>query len=233
VVLRGQRTRSAALLRRTLVRIAGAAAPAGLPEVAPLLEHAAEIRARARDLGPEIAAAASHSGALDREIAAREAAERTLRIDALGLAARARSSGLPVVACPFELEPGEVAHLVLGGVLAPVAAGGGRARGGGRVVPVAQTGIYQWIGRLRGGRAPRSSAARGEPGTLVVSSHRLLFVGSARSIAIPLSAVVEVDVYADGVAVHRLGREGPDLFLVTAPGLLVLHLNWAVSADVG
>jgi hypothetical protein len=234
VILRGQRVRSVVRLRRTLVRIAGVAAHSGLPEVGPLLDHAAELRARAGDLRPELAAATSASGALGREIAAREGAERALGVDALLLAAQARTSGLPVVPCPFELEPGEVAHLVVEAVLARMPSRPQQARAeAGRGVPVALTGIHQWIGRLRGGRAPRASVAQGEAGTLAVSNRRLLFVGSAESVAIPLSGVVEVDVFADGIAVSRLGRETPDLFLVTAPGQVVLTLNWALSAEVG
>jgi hypothetical protein len=233
-VLRGQRSRSAARLRHALVLIAEAGAGMDVPGVEPLLDDAAELWGRAAGLRRALTSVASRLGTLDHEIAVREEAQRRLGVDALHLAAYARAHGLPAVPCPFELEPGEVAHLVLEAALARMPAGGQQPRGSSEPgVAVAHTGILQWVGRLRNDPAPRTDAGGADTGFLVVSNLRLLFAGHAGSVVVPLTGVVDADVFTDGIAVFRLGREAPDLFLVAAPRLLALYLNWALSALVG
>jgi len=203
-------------------------------DVEPLLDHAVELRARAEGIRATAASVASRLVALEQEIALRAEAERRLGVDALHLAAYARAHGLPAVPCPFELEPGEVAHLVLEARLARMPAGSRQPRGHPNSgVAVSHTGIRQWVGRLRNDPAPRAGASGVDTGCLVVSSLRLLFVGRTESVAISLAGVVDVDVFTDGIAVFRLGREAPDLFLLTGPRLVVLYLNWALSAAVG
>jgi len=42
-----------------------------------------------------------------------------------------------------------------------------------------------------------------------------------------------VDVYADAVAVFRLGREVPDLILTGEPRQVAFYLNWALASGFG
>jgi hypothetical protein len=134
---------------------------------------------------------------------------------------------MPVVDCPFELAPGETAHLLTGATLARPAAGGG---GSSAAAHTAHTGMRHWIGSLRNRAAPVASLDPADAGTLVVSNLRLLFVSARESVVIALDAVLDMDVYHDGLAVSRLGRESPHLLLLTAPRLVAFCVNWAISS---
>jgi hypothetical protein len=224
------RTRAAARLRRVLVLIAGGPAGAEAPDVPPLWEHAAELRTRAEGLRRSRMAVLSRLAVLDGEIAVREEAERTLGVDAPRLAAHVLAHGLPAAACPLGLEPGEVAHLVLDAALARTATARLPAPGepASRPAP-ALTGLRCWLGRLHDRPAPAALAGGPDPGVLVVSSRRLRFAGRGRSLAIPLAALGDPDVFADGIAVRAGDGPAAELLLVGAPRLVALYLSWAAA----
>ncbi len=232
----GRRIRAAAAagLRRDLVAIAGAAAAdgPGVPDVGPLLAEAAELRARAGGLHGWAASIVSRMEAVAQEIRLREEAVRHMGFDSLHVAADFRVHSMPAVACPFELPPGEVAHLVTGATLAELPPGGVRGAGG-AAVPVAHTGLRHWIGSFRNRPAPVAALDPADSGTLVVSSLRLLFASGRESVVIWLDGVLDMYVYDDGIAVSSLGREAPHLLLLAAPKPAAFCINWAISAAVG
>ncbi|HEY4027673.1 MAG TPA: hypothetical protein VGO86_14700 [Candidatus Dormibacteraeota bacterium] len=234
VIVRMQRAAAVARLRRTLLSIAHAvaASPAlAVPELEPRLEYATELDARAAGLRGALDSVAPRLVALDVEIQVREEAERKMGIDALLLAARFHTGGLAEVPSPIELDAGEVAHLAVDAALARMPAGSRHEpSGSGSDVSTAHTGLLSWVGNLRNHPAPGHGMSRIDIGALVLTSRRLLFVGSTEAVAISLDLVIDVDVFTDGLAVLQLGRESPDLFLVTAPRPVVLYLNYALSA---
>jgi hypothetical protein len=227
------RERAAAQLRQSLVVIAGAAAGAGagVPDVGPLLERAEQLRAWTESLRQTLTGAAGRLAALEHEIRLREEAERRMGFDSLHLAGYFRLHGLPAIERPMTLEAGEVAHLAVPATLVRTPSGLRRGGGSGNV-PIAYTGINPWVGVLRPSRAPRPAVEQADAGTLVVTSRRLAFVGAAQPLAVPLASVVDVDVYEDGIAVLSLGRESPDLLLVTAPRQVVFYFNWALASEM-
>jgi hypothetical protein len=226
------RPRAGGLLRRQLVAVArsGAAAGAGVPDVGPLLESANELQARAEGLHAAAASVATGLDALVREIAQREEAERHLGFDSLHLAAYFHLYGLPPIEDPVGLEADEVAHLATGATLArPLRATPGAGADTSHRVPVAYTGVRHWVGSVRGRAAPVAATDPGSAGTLVISNRRLLFAGSRDSLSVPLTSLIDVDVFTNGIAVFSLGRPGKDLLLLTSPRQVTFYLNWAIA----
>jgi hypothetical protein len=219
-----RRARASERLRAILLEVAyaGGHAGIGVPDVEPVLEAAASLQQRATQLRAELDAELARLAQLDREIQLREEAQRFFGFDALHLAAHFRAHGLPVVQSPAGLAPGEAAHLALDAALAqPV-----RMSAPGAAAPIVQAGVQHWIGTFRGGSAPVAGGQPLDAGTLIVTGQRILFAGRAGSIAVPLEAMLAIDVYDDGLAVLQLGREAGDVFLVPDPRLVAFYANW-------
>ena len=229
------RIRAAERLREALVRIAqlGGEAAAAVPDVEPLLDQATELQARAEGLRTALAAAVDRLSALDREIARRAQADQRMGFDALYLSAYFQMHGLPATRSPVRLEADEVAYLTTQAALAPMASGTRSTASGSKDgISIVHTGIPNWIGGVQNRAAPVEAFRPVDAGNLVVSSRRLAFIGNAESVAIWLDAVVDVDIYTDAIAVSQLGREQPEIFLVTAPLHVAFYLNWAMSAGI-
>jgi hypothetical protein len=228
---RRDRSRSTARLRQVLVAIARAGAEAGVdvPGVEPLLDEAAELEARARGLRTALGTAAARLAALDGEVRLREEAEQRLGFDSLHLAAYFRGYGMPEIWSPVELAAGETAYLALDVTLARLARTGPAGRRS-RGVSFAHTGIVHWVGAFQGCAAPVQQLERLDTGVLVVTSQQLTFAGGAGGVAVPLAAVLDMDVYDDAIAVFQLGREAPQVFLTPDARLAAFYVNWALSS---
>jgi hypothetical protein len=225
---RQRRAQASARLRRILLDVAHAGAEAGIevPDVEAVLEEAAALQGRAQELRSALESEGARLAQLDHEIRLREDAHRRLGFDSLHLAAHLRARGMPVVQSPVELGPGEAAHLALDAALArPVhlAPPGPGADGG---AALAHTGVHHWIGTFRSGPAPEAGGGPVDTGVLVVTSQRILFAGRSGTAAVPLDAMLAMDVYDDGLAVLQLGREAADVFLVPDPRLVAFYANW-------
>jgi len=229
---RRERARASAALRQALVEVARAAVQAGarVPDAEPLLQQAVDVEARAGHGRRVLAEALARLGALHRELRVREEAERELGFDSLHLAAYFRAHGLPAVQVSLPLRPGEVAHLATAAALGRLPPGPRRTGGAGvRTPALACTGVRQWVGVFLNRAAPVQTPA--DRGTLVVTNQRVELVGGAEAVSVPLAAVLDVEVYADALAVYRLGREAPDLFLVAEPRHVAFYLNWALATS--
>ena len=222
-----ERSRAAGKLRNVLVQIAsaaGATAPAvgGVPDAEPLLTKAFELQSRASELRAASSAAEAQAAALDRELRARDEAARQMGFDALHLAAYFRAHGMPAVESPVELQRGEVAHFCTGVALSRSTIG---VRLPGFTPPAAHTGVRFWLGTFRSGSMPALPAL--DTGTLTISNRMLHFAGGSQAFATPLDNLVEIDVYADALAVLALGRESAEFYRVAAPRQVAFYLNWA------
>jgi hypothetical protein len=225
---RQRRARASTRLRGILLDVAHAGAEAGIdvPDVEAALEEAAVVHRRAEELRSALESEQGRFTQLDHEVRLREDAQRRLGFDSLHLAAHLRAHGMPLVQSPVELGPGEAAHLALDAALAPpvhLTAPGPGADGG---AAVAHTGIQHWIGTFRSGPAPVAGSVPADTGVLVVTSRRIVFAGRAGTVAVPLDAMLAMDVYDDGLSVLQLGREAADLFLVPDPRLVAFYANW-------
>jgi hypothetical protein len=232
-VARHARDRAAARLRTALVTIAleSGAAAIDVPDVEPIMEEAAELRARARHLRFSLSSVGQRLTAVDREIERRERAERLMGFDSLHLAAWFSRNGVPAIESPYELEAGEVAHLLTEAALARPPFGSPYAAGGSGSVPDPDcTGVPHWMGTIRDRAAPAGEGGY-ESGLVLLTSHRLAFAGSGESVAVWLESVVDLDVYRDGIAVLHLGAERPLILRVAAPRLVAFYVNWALRGS--
>lgn len=226
--LRWSRSAAAAELRRILVLIASQAGDeaAAAPDAGPLLTEIGEMEARAAALRSALVSASPRLSAMSQEVELRQAAWRRMGFDALYLAASFSLHGPPGVQGPFQTEPGEVVYLSADAVLARIDAGPRRSGSG---VAPEHCGIPNWVGTVQSRAAPTKALNRRDQGTLVVSSHRLAFVGRQGSLQLSLRDVVWLDAYLDGVAVTRPDGGAPDFYGVQAPRQVAFYLNWAMS----
>jgi len=225
------REEAARELRRHLVTLGRGAGDeaADVPDVAPLLARARELRASAERCSSAAAALSSELELLRREVERRSEAVRLMGFDPLHLVAYFTRYGPPAVQVPFETEPGEVVHLATAALLGSLRRADRQPGGAGPVPAIGHTGLPGWVGSLRDRRA-RLRTTRTDRGTLLVSNRRLAFLGGPEPLQVALASVVDLDVYLDGVAVRHLGRDDPSLFLVDGPRHLAFYLNWAMAA---
>lgn len=227
--LQQTRVRSAVELRRILIMIANQAGEDGaaVPDVGPLLAETSDLEAYGDQLHAGLSAALPRLGTLSRELTLRTEAWRRLGFDSLYLAAVLTHSPPPPLRCPIDLEPGELVYISTEAGLSRMDAPAPRA---GARIGVEHSGIRHWVGRLHDRPAAPTSLVRRDNGTLVVSSHRLAFVGPRESFEVAIGKIVDMDAYLDGIAVAQLASGIPDFFAVKAPRQIAFYLNWAMSA---
>jgi hypothetical protein len=222
------RSAAAAELRRVLVLVAGQAGDeaAEAPDVAPLLTEVGEMETRAAALRSALVSASPRLAALSQEVEMRQEAWRRMGFDALYLAASFSLHGPPGVQCAYDAEPGEVVYFAADAVLSRMAGGYRRAGPG---VHARHSGIPTWVGTIQTRPAPPKALTPRDQGMLVVSSHRLAFVGRRESLRVALRDVEWLDAYLDGIAVTRRNADKPDFYAVGAPRQVAFYLNWAMS----
>jgi hypothetical protein len=57
-----------------------------------------------------------------------------------------------------------------------------------------------------------STLVPSDSGPIVVTSRRVVFLGDERTIEVPLSKLISLDVFDDGIRIHSSGRAAPPLF---------------------
>ena len=70
-----------------------------------------------------------------------------------------------------------------------------------------------------------------DSGTFVLSNQRVSYLGRIKSISVPLSKVLHVEVFNDGLSITHEGRESPDFFLLASPNHVMFMLNWCLSRE--
>lgn len=189
----------------------------------PLLQKSQDY-ARQADQNSE-----AHAGLLE-ELSRRRETMGQLGFDALYFAAKAETDGLDPVDSPLLTRRGERAYFVTPARLARMAR---RTRyvgsSSGFSFPIGRTGIRYRVGSFSGRPIQTESLQTVDSGSLVVSNQRFAFLGTQKSIAIPLSKIIQVQAYRDGVAVSREGRESVDVYQgVTRVGEMLFYINWFI-----
>lgn len=166
----------------------------------------------------------------DQEISFRRTSQKEMGFDALYTAAYLTTYGAPDVQSPLELKKDEHAYF---SVSATLSRNQTRTRfvGGsqGFSFPIGHTGIRYRVGSFHGQPISQQVLTRIDSGSLVISSQRIAFIGTVKSVLIQLAKVVHIEVYDDAVAVFHEGRENPDFFLVQSPKQVVFYVNWALD----
>ena len=228
------RSHAAMQLRSMLIQIAKAAPPVTVAEADEQRKAAADLEAQAASLEGQTEAAQGWAGACDDEVGRREDAIKAMGFDSLYEAAELQTSGVRPVDSPLVLKKGELAYLSVSATLARMVTRTHYVGGStGFSFPIGHTGIRYRVGSFRGQPIHQDSLSKIDTGTLVVTNQRLAYVGRTKSTSMPLSKVMHVEVFNDGLSIAREGKENPDFFLTSNPKHVVFLLNWSLSHQAG
>ncbi|HEY8740068.1 MAG TPA: hypothetical protein VIN56_05725 [Candidatus Dormibacteraeota bacterium] len=183
-------------------------------------QQAASDRERARNLEDD-------ARELRVEAARREAGIAALGFDAVHTAAQMELTPPAPVTSPLVLRGQEMALLAeaaqLGRLKAPA---GGEPQG--LRFPVEQTGIPYAVGSYRGQPIAQDGWQKFGPGTFVVTNQRLGFVGKLKSFSFPVSDLVRVEQFSDGLTLLREGRDHADVLLTPSASRVLFYINWVL-----
>ncbi len=210
------------------VQLAQGAPPTGILEIEQVREPGAALLQQSQELAKQANRNAEAGAALAEEISRRREAVGQLGFDALYLAAKAETDGLDPIASPLMTKRGEQAYFVSPARLARMARST-RYLGGsqGFSFPIGRTGIRYRVGSYSGRPVSTESLKTIDSGSLVISNQRFAFLGSQKSVAFPLTKIIQVQGYRDGVAVSREGRENVDFYQgVNSVGEMLFYINW-------
>ncbi len=114
----------------------------------------------------------------------------------------------------LELEQGEELIFVLPNTsfFEPRAIRTWRSAYGGPTIRLAK-GLSFHIGQSRGASESHEELRVIDRGALVLTNRRLLFIGSRRTVAVPLQSIIDIESYTDGLRVHRQRKQKPELFI--------------------
>jgi hypothetical protein len=228
--IQGERDTSSNQLRQLLIAIGRQAMDSPIPEAAKAAGAGADLDMSASLARNAASAKSAQVAACDAEINRRETSLKEMGFDALYTAAYLSKYAAPSVASPLELKTGEQALLSVPAVLSRNQT---RTRyvGGsqGFSFPIGHTGIRYRVGSFHGQPVSQQVLTQVDRGSVVVTTQRIAFVGSLKSVVIPLLKIVHIEVYNDGLAVFHEGRENADFVLCTAPKQVLFYVNWALG----
>ncbi len=96
--------------------------------------------------------------------------------------------------------------------------------------PIGKTGIRYRVGGVRGKSVVVGTQLQvADEGALCISSLRAVFIGTKKTMEMPYSKLVSLDVYADGVAFHMSNRQTVPLFRVTSGEVVAAMVNAAAQ----
>lgn len=167
--------------------------------------------------------------ALNTEIADRHHEADAFHFDRLLLMASLHSDGPQVVDAPVVLKAREHAHV---SVPARLARHKTRRRYVGSTqgvsIPVYK-GIRYRVGGFSGQPITEDVIAVVDTGTFVLTDQRIVFVGSAKLVQMPLSKVIHVGTYSDALEIGREGKESMDIFMLDSPQYVLCFLNYLLA----
>lgn len=224
------RGKSATLLRPLLVSVGRAAPQVTVPAADAERKAAADLQAEAASTDQQVQAAEARAAAYESEVARRTDAIKAMGFDSLYEAAVLQTSGAQPVDSPLVLKKGEQAYLSTPATLARMVSRTHYVGGSsGFSFPIGHTGIRYRVGSFRGQPIRDQSLTNIDNGTLVLSNQRLAYLGRTKSVSVPLSKLLHVEVFNDGLSIAREGKENPDFFLLSSPKHVVFLMNWCLS----
>lgn len=217
-------------LRELLVSIGRGGAQTPIAEAGTLVAEALETETKAAATRNSATDKSAQVVAYDSEIALRAASQKQMGFDALYTVAYLATYGPPAIESPLELKRGEHAYLSVPATLSRNQTrthyvGGSQ----GFSFPIGHTGIRYRVGSFHGQPVSQQVLTKIDQGSLVITSHRIAFVGRLKSVVIQLDKVVHVEIYSDALAVFHEKHENPEFFLVQAPKQVVFYINWALN----
>ncbi len=232
--LQGERDKVSIDLRQLLIAIGRRATDSPIAEAARAAAEAVDLEQAASQAQAAASGKSAQVASCDAEISRRETSQKEMGFDALYTAAYLSKYGPPSVASPLELKRGEQALLAVPATLSRSQTrthyvGGSQ----GFSFPIGHTEIRYRVGSFRAHPVSLRVLTRVDRGPVCWTNQRVAFVGSVKSVVVPLPKIVHIEVYSDGLAVFHEGRENADFFLCAAPKQVLFYVNWALEQQVG
>jgi len=131
-------------------------------------------------------------------------------LDRYALFWRIENGDLPTVTVnDLPLEPDEVCHAELPAELYDQRGAGDTTEAEGVVSVRIARGVYYRAGSASDERMNRASLVRKDAGPLIITSHRVLFIGSHGTTSFRLRELSSYQVYTDGIVLERRTGPGP------------------------
>lgn len=167
----------------------------------------------------------------DRAAALKEELERRIQTinqtgyDYLYEAACIKKAGLIPVPVPLMLKSGESGYMSVTASLARYVSSTRYVGGShGVSIPLGHGFRYR-VGAFAGQPVKSTELSEVDTGTVVLTNQRLVFVGAQKSVAVPIEKILSLEVFPDGLSVHREGKEAPDIFVFDRAARLAAMLN--------
>ena len=103
----------------------------------------------------------------------------------------------------------------------------------GLAFPIVETGVPYRVGTYRSQPIPQDSVTKLGAGAFVVTDQRLGFIGQLKSFSFPLSGLLQVEQYKDGLTLLREGRDHADVLLTPAASRILFYINWVLQRSPG
>ena len=105
-------------------------------------------------------------------------------------------------------------------------------RGGyhGVSIPIGKTGVRYRVGGVRGRMVQVGTQLQvADTGLLAVTNKRAVYMGSRKTIDMPLAKLVNLNVFTDGVQFHMSNRVNPPLFQTDQSEIVAALVNAAAQ----
>jgi len=119
---------------------------------------------------------------------------------------------------PVLLKKDEVVYLILNGAGLYEDRTTYKYVGGTRGVSVrVAKGISFRVGGFKGERIPQIEQQHIDTGSLVVTNKRVIFAGQHKNLSFPITKLINVKNYIDGISINREGKQKTEYFMGSAP----------------
>jgi len=227
--LEHDRARTETELAPLLVVIAKQAPSTTVDSAESIRRDAKELEVRAAEQTEQITQRKQWISQITEEIARREKVTAQMGFDLLYESARLAKFGLESISSPLVMKPGENAYLVIDATLAKNRKRTYyQGRSSGWSFPVVG-GVRYRVGSFRGQPISQEYISEVEGGSLVLTNQRVAFASSQHGVSIPLGKLLHVEVYTDGLAFVKEGKESADLFFVRESRRFLFHLNYVLD----
>lgn len=203
--------------------------PTGIVEADSLIAQIKSESAHSTELASLQQDLVGRTTRLTDEINRRKAAMADLGFDAPAVEADLIANGLRPVAANIVLKRDEIAVVSVPGSLCRYKTRTqyvGSSQG--FSIPLGH-GLRYRVSSYRGHPIQVESLTTVDQGSLVVTNQRLVFLGSKRDVSTPIAKLLQIEAFANALAVGREGKESRDIFLVAHPAYVALFLQWIVS----
>lgn len=120
----------------------------------------------------------------------------------------------PIANPPILLKKNEVAYVLLKGIALYEERTKQQYVGGSRGVSFrVMKGVSFRVGAFKGERIPVTEKKHIDTGDLTITNKRVIFTGDTKSLSYPVSKIINVEDYSDGISINREGKQRIEYFL--------------------